>query len=254
VVRARLPIVADNPATSVARSRVVDLRQYTLKPGRRDDLIRIFDEYLVAGQEDVGMHIIGQFRDLDRPDRFVWLRGFDSLSARAETLPAFYYGPIWKQHRDAANDTMLDSDDALLLDPLWLSPTYPRYGTRPAVPVAGESVIGITVCYRDRPVDQQWRQIVLDRVLPEAAGAGAEPIAAFVSNPAENNFAALPLRRENAVAWVTRCADDAAWARAEDVLASSTTWREHVLDPLLQTASLPTQRMRLRPTAASHLR
>ena len=47
---------------------VVELRQYTLKPGRRETLIDIFDSHFIEGQEDAGMTIIGQFRDLDRPD------------------------------------------------------------------------------------------------------------------------------------------------------------------------------------------
>src|SRR5207248_8870140 len=59
------------------------------------------------------MHVVGQFRDLDDPDRFVWLRAFDSMPARQAALEAFYYGPVWRAHRDAANDTMIDSDDAL---------------------------------------------------------------------------------------------------------------------------------------------
>ena len=33
------------------------------------------------------MTIIGQFRDLDRPDMFVWLRGFDGMEARKARSP-----------------------------------------------------------------------------------------------------------------------------------------------------------------------
>ncbi len=65
-------------------SPVVELRQYTLKPGRREALIGIFDGHLIEDQEAAGMTIIGQFRDLDRPDMFVWLRGFDGMEARKE--------------------------------------------------------------------------------------------------------------------------------------------------------------------------
>ena len=51
------------------------------------------------------MRIIGQFRDLDNPDRFVWLRGFPDMATRAQVLQAFYGGPVWKAHRDIANAT-----------------------------------------------------------------------------------------------------------------------------------------------------
>src|SRR5258706_9972228 len=64
------------------------------------------------------MRVLGQFRDKDEPDRFVWLRGFRDMPSRAEALQSFYGGPVWKAHRSAANATMIDSDDVLLLRPL----------------------------------------------------------------------------------------------------------------------------------------
>ncbi|MBA3583144.1 MAG: NIPSNAP family protein [Gemmatimonadetes bacterium] len=94
---------------------IVELRQYTLHPGKRDVLIVLFDREFVESQEAVGMRIIGQFRDLDNPNRFVWLRGFRDMPSRAQALKDFYGGPVWKPHREAANATMVDSDDVLLL-------------------------------------------------------------------------------------------------------------------------------------------
>jgi NIPSNAP len=100
---------------------VVELRQYTLHPGKRDVLIDLFDREFVETQEEVGIKIIGQFRDLDHQDRFVWLRGFPDMTSRAKALNDFYSGPVWKAHREAANATMIDSDNVLLLCPA--SPT-----------------------------------------------------------------------------------------------------------------------------------
>jgi len=237
-----------------ARAAVLDLRQYTLKPGRRDALIDIFDSHFVDGQEKVGMHIVGQFRDLDDPDRFVWMRAFDSIDARAEALPAFYYGPVWRAHRDRANETMIDSDDALLLDPILLGAGYPRHGTpREAVGVP-DSVVGITVFYRNRPVDASLHEQVFEQVMPELAAAGGDPIAVFVTDPSENNFPALPLREENVVVWINRFDDDDAYASFQDRLTRSTAWSDRVLPALMQTASRDLQQLRLRPTARSHLR
>jgi hypothetical protein len=54
---------------------VFELRQYTLYPDQRDVLIELFDREFVETQEAVGMRVVGQFRDLDRADRFVWVRG-----------------------------------------------------------------------------------------------------------------------------------------------------------------------------------
>ena len=96
---------------------IVELRQYTLHSGKRDVLVELFDREFVESQEGLGMKVIGQFRDVDNPDRFVWLRGFRDMASRAQALKDFYGGPVWKAHREAANATMIDSDNVLLLHP-----------------------------------------------------------------------------------------------------------------------------------------
>jgi len=94
---------------------IIELRQYTLHPGKRDVLIELFHREFVVPQEAAGMRILGTFRDLDDPDRFVWFRAFPDMVRRKESLERFYGGPVWKAHRDAANATMIDSDNVLLL-------------------------------------------------------------------------------------------------------------------------------------------
>src|SRR5262249_55011585 len=103
--------------TEVSCCAVVELRQYTLKPQQRDVLIDLFDEHFVESQEALGMTVIGQFRDRGNADRFVWLRGFRDMESRNEHLAAFYEGPVWSAHRTEANNTMIDSDNVLLLKP-----------------------------------------------------------------------------------------------------------------------------------------
>ena len=110
--------------------KVIELRQYTLHPGQRDTLIDLFEREFVQPQRAAGIQLLGRYRDLDRPDRFVWLRGFADMAARPAALAAFYDGPVWRAHRDAANATMIDSDDvrllrpALPLDPHLVPPLY----------------------------------------------------------------------------------------------------------------------------------
>jgi hypothetical protein len=103
--------------TSMHCSRIVELRQYTLYPAQREVLIHLFERLFVIGQEEAGIAVIGQFRDLDDPNRFVWLRGFPDMPSRARSLSLFYDGMLWKSNRDAANATMVDSDNVLLLHP-----------------------------------------------------------------------------------------------------------------------------------------
>lgn len=97
---------------------VIELRQYTLHAGRRDELIELFEREFVESQEACGIELVGTFRDVSDPERFVWLRRFPDMVARAASLEAFYDGAVWREHRTAANATMVDSDDVLLLRPV----------------------------------------------------------------------------------------------------------------------------------------
>src|SRR5690349_1433902 len=57
------PAATRAAATSAASCcAVLELRQYTLKPGQRDVLVTLFEREFVETQEAVGMHLVGQFR------------------------------------------------------------------------------------------------------------------------------------------------------------------------------------------------
>jgi NIPSNAP protein len=130
-------------------SPVVELRRYRLRPGQRDTLIDLFDHELVEPQEEFGMLVLGQFRDTDDPDSFVWLRGFPGMTSRRRSLAAFYGGPTWRAHAKAANDTMLDSDNVLLARAGW--PVIATYQTEhspntfPALPVRADEEVFVSM-------------------------------------------------------------------------------------------------------------
>src|SRR5262249_56357248 len=96
---------------------VVELRQYTLVIGQRETLIALFEREFIETQEATGMTVIGQFRDVNNSARFVWLRGFEDMPTRARALHKFYSGPVWKTHREAANATIIDSNNVLFFRP-----------------------------------------------------------------------------------------------------------------------------------------
>lgn len=214
---------------------VYELRQYTLVPGQRDVLIELFDRQLVEPQEALGMTVAGQFTDLDRPDHFVWLRGFPDMVRRREALAAFYGGPVWAAHKDAANATMIDSDDVLLLRPVVPFPVAP---IRPPVgaTTVPSTLVAVTVYALPGPVSPEVLRLV-------GAVAGGERIALLQTEPAPNTFPALPVREgEHVVVRVARYEDEAAH-RPPD------TPRE-----LLDQLTAPPVELRLRPTARSRLR
>lgn len=225
---------------------VIELRQYTLRPGRRDELIALFEREFVESQEAAGITLIGQFRDLDDPDRFVWLRAFPDMEARRRSLEAFYGGPVWQAHRAAANATMIDSDDVLLLRPLDAAANFRSGGRAPSGATghgAGVAVIGVhRLDGADDILPARFRSDLAARL----AAAGLAPAAILVTEPADNSFPALPVREgETVLVWACLlsglAAADAALAKAR---------ADPALAPLL---AAPLQLMRLRPTARSGL-
>ncbi|WP_245573141.1 NIPSNAP family protein [Amycolatopsis benzoatilytica] len=219
---------------------VVELRQYTLLPGKRDALIELFDREFVESQEAAGATVIGQFRDADDPDRFVWFRSFPDLTARHAALTEFYVeGEAWRRHRAAANATMLDSDDVLLLRPARADSGFPSPDVpRPAVGAAEvpRSRVLVVVCSRPTMIDQDFFE----------REAGLAPTASFVTERAENTFRALPVREGECVrVWVWLFPDTAALRGYQRRLTSLEGWTR--LSEMVQV-------LRLVPTARSWLR
>jgi hypothetical protein len=240
-----------------ARYPVVELRQYTLHPGSRDHLIGLFERELIEPQEAAGMAVVGQFRDVDDPDRFVWLRGFPDMAARAGALRHFYGGPVWRAHRDEANATMIDSDNVLLLrqaEPRrgFPAPPAPRppagHTTRPA------SLIAATLCYRDRPFDEAFADFFASQVEPVMSQTGAAPLACLQTEHAENTYPALPIRTgENVFVWFSRFAGPAALSAHRDALACCGDWHGLAWPALLAMLTREPQQLTLAPTPRSLL-
>ncbi|MEZ2330034.1 NIPSNAP family protein [Mesorhizobium sp. RCC_202] len=230
----------------------MELRQYTLKPNRRETLIALFDREFVETQEATGMTVIGQFRDLDRPDMFVWLRGFEDMAARRRALTAFYEGPVWAAHKDAANATMIDSDDVLLLRPAWADAGFNLTGLqRPAIAAPGKAsnenplpgFVEISIHHLRRGAEAGFVEAFRREAAARLAAHGARLLGAFTTEHAENTFPRLPVRvDENVFITVSRFDDEAAHARHG---SAPDAW------PYL---AKPTQTLRLAPTSRSLLR
>ncbi|KRC65340.1 hypothetical protein ASE12_11550 [Aeromicrobium sp. Root236] len=159
--------------------RIIELRQYTLKPGTRDGFIERFEREFQHTQEAVGIHVLGIFTDLDDPDRFVWFRGFPTLGERTASLAAFYGGPVWAAWGQETNADLIDSDDVLML--------RPRPG-KPGLPVSVFGELAIRVWAIDSDTDESSLVTAID-----AAGGDV-----LLSHPGPNEFR-LPVRDDRVV-------------------------------------------------------
>ncbi len=218
--------------TMKTRATVFELRNYTLHPGQRDTLIALFEREFIKAQQDCGITLPGLFTDMDRPEHFVWLRGFADMAARPAALEAFYFGPVWQAHRETANATMVDSDNVLLLRPL-CTDAPPAPGTR-----AGRLFLVVDCRLADGVGEQQAMALLEDAI---TAHLDADILGRWITDPTPNNFPRLPVREgERHAVCLLRLPRDLEPAGRAALVAALAPWAEPQL-------------LRLQPTARSAL-
>lgn len=237
----------------MADESVFELRQYTLRGGTRDAFVSLFEANFVESQNGVGAHVLGVFRDLDDPDRFVWMRGFRDMSARRDALHAFYGGqPAWLANRAAANAMIVDSDNALLLRPsragIALLPTS-RSGT------TAKGIVSAMIHYLGTVDCNAFTQFFEQLMLPDLRAAGAEPVACLVTEESSNDFPRLPVREhERVFVWFARWPDASAEEAFIARFSALSGWRDSAPEGVLPALMRKPERLRLAPAVKSELR
>jgi hypothetical protein len=231
---------------------VVELRQYRLHAGQRDTLIELFDREFIDTQEALGMRVIGQFRDLDDDDRFVWLRGFANMVARRHGLQAFYGGPVWAAHRSAANAKMIDSDNVLLLRPAWPGAAQSLLPGSRATSAVGmpPGLIDVTIFRLREAADAELLACCRDLMSTTLARGGALRQGWYVTEASVNDFPRLPVREgEPVLVGVSVFAD----GHSFEAFQRSGVWARSVAPRLSPWLASPAESHRLLPTARSAL-
>ena len=232
--------------------QVIEFRRYVTAPGKRADFVRYFDAYFPDAFEQLGAMVFGQFTERGDPERFTWLRGFKDINARPIVNSAFYYGPLWKEHRTKVNAILPDSDNVMLLRPL-----HPEHGVAvlPAVdPVdEPEGAHGIVVA-QVFAVAKGSEAAFADKAEVEFAHyaiAGVHPAGVLVTLDVPNNFPQLPIRTDGPwLIWIGVVRDQGvletklrpAMAEAEQALGATGLMR----GPVERLVMDPTPRSRLR--------
>lgn len=159
-------VLCDLPAAADFPPRLFELRSYLAQPGHRDALIGMFEDTFLDAYQAGGTRIVGTFRSLDHPDRWVWLRAFPDAASRGARLRNFYDGETWKRNAAACNATIYGVDDAWLL--------------RETVPGGFD-----TVCAAARGSTTAPAVYV---VAIQPLERGTHPDATFVSDHSENSY------------------------------------------------------------------
>lgn len=245
------------PATpasqSVAHLRdypVVELRRYTVAAGQRARFAAWFDAYFPEAFEQLGAMVFGQFLERDDADHFLWLRGYHDINARPIVNSAFYYGPLWKEHRTKVNAILPDSDNVLLLQPL----PGQDIPVLPAVDPFDEphGAQGIVVVQLFPVVAGREAEFAMHAVqaFDRYRSEGVQPAGVLATLDVPNNFPQLPVREDGYwLVWLGVVRDEAALQRLQDAMAVAE--RGFEADGSLRA---PPERVVMDPSPRSRLR
>ena len=204
---------------------VIELRNYVLKPGQRERFTKYFEEHFTQSQVDLGGYPLNWFKVYGAPDNFLWIRGFADMASRSKFLPAFYYGPVWKQYGAEANTMLANNDNVYLLKPLTLNNGTLETGT-PMNSSLLKTHKGIAV------VDFYIANTKLDKLkaafakynLPAFKAAGIENYTLWVSELGKNDFPRLPVfQDDNLRVVITFYKDEAEYHKKQKQVEASLT-------------------------------
>ena len=98
-----------------------ELRQYTIKPGKMDEFVKLMEDEIIPFQVAQGMVINGMFRGEQDDTKFVWIRRFESEGEREELYKKVYQSDFWKTTIAPRVPDMLEKVDVTRIVPTRLS-------------------------------------------------------------------------------------------------------------------------------------
>lgn len=178
-------------ADEATQIKVLELRNYLLKPKAAENFRKLFNERFVEPMKELGGYTVGQFRIKGDEDRFVWMRGFRDMRSRFNFLNAFYLNsPVWKRYRSDANSMIVNSDNVYLLRPLDINEltvdaAERQFGKKDAVVVIDFYVCNSTL---DKTIALFKKEFI-----PYLKSLEVNEVTFWVSEMSENDFPRLPV-------------------------------------------------------------
>lgn len=90
-----------------------ELRQYQLRPGKRDEWVKLMDEVIIPFQMSKGMVIHGSFVD-EENDVYVWMRRFESEDERKRLYASVYENDWWQNEMSDKVGEMIDREKTVV--------------------------------------------------------------------------------------------------------------------------------------------
>jgi hypothetical protein len=232
--------------------QAIEFRRYTTSEGERQNFATYFDSFFPEAFEQLGAIAFGSFFERGSTTHFTWIRGFHTMDDRAIANSAFYYGPVWKEHKAAVNAILPDSDNVMLLKPL-----NPERGVLvlpsvdPVIESQGAHGVVVAEIFSVKTNGEEAFARQAETVFARYRAAGVREAGVLVSLAVTNNFPALPIRTDGPfLVWLGIVKDNQALESQFNPLAQSAN-KTFADTGLLRSAPElvildPTKRSRLR--------
>ena len=178
------------------------------------------------------------------------------MPTRARALHEFYGGPVWKTHREAANATMIDSDNVLLLRPAPPTSGFQLDKAKRA-PIGSttnqEDLLVATIYHLGKTREADFVASFERELQPRLTKAGVSVLASFVTETHPNTFPRLPVRENaNVFLWFARFLDRKAYQKCAAAMGESKREKETAKKLAARIVDQP-EILLLSPTARSRL-
>lgn len=96
--------------------RIVEIRSYNLKPGRRDEFHRLVVEESLPLVRNRGVDVVDFGPSPHDENSYYLIRAYASLADRVASHEAFYGSPEWRRGPRAAILALIESDTSIVLE------------------------------------------------------------------------------------------------------------------------------------------
>ena len=191
------PKATTEPSAHLSDFQAIEFRRYIIKPGEREHFAQYFESYFPEAFQQLGAIAAGSFFERKNQSGFTWIRGFHTIEARAVANAAFYYGPLWKEHKKTLNDLMIDSDNVMLLRPLSPERGIPILpAVDPVTEAVGAQGIVVAQIFAVKADGVEAFAQAAETTFAGYRAAGAREAGILVTLDVTNNFPQLPIRTD----------------------------------------------------------
>ena len=186
-----------DPSARLSDFQAIEFRRYTIKEGERKHFAEYFESYFPEAMEQTGAIAAGSFFERKNQNGFTWIRGFHTIEDRAVENAAFYYGPVWKEHKVTLNNLITDSDNVLLMRPV-----APERGMTilaavdPVTEADGAHGVVVALIFAVKANSVEAFVRAAESSFASYRAAGAREAGVLVTLDVNNNFPQLPIRTD----------------------------------------------------------